>query len=1023
MQNGMVFGRSFVISFMVALVMTAPVVSGQTRVVVPSAGSSTVQVVDLDAGAVVTGFSVGGDAYGTAVQRDGRRSYAAQVHANQVSAVDVSPPGILTQAQNFTMHGAAVSPDGRTLYLTVRDGGQAVVLDAATLAESSRINGLSNPGGIFADPQGRYLAISNYGVPRLTLVDLASGLQRHAQLPGTGGWAITGTPSGGRLYVQLGSGFVAEVDPILGGTIRSVSAPAVLGSLALTPNGANLYLATQGPDLIHWDTQTMTPLAPIATGGAVSVDVSPDGSRAWVSRGANQSLTAYSTSNDAVVADIPVPGITLSMGRFIAATPGSTANWDLDDSGQGLLGQPALTLPSDASFVSGAIGRGALSCPVSGISADLPAPPANGAFTLSLWIRPTMLPIATAFIAGQAGNSAPQGWWLGLRGDRLRITGFSVSALEASAPVRAGNWHHAVVTVDSMNVSLFLDGVPAGSTTRVALDAASTPLRFCADPVVSTEPFNGAIDAATLYNRALPSLEVQAIRAASPQVATQTLEPGFEQGAVDTQLNNIPGWRFATYNRNDFGDYGSSPTGQWDARIATNRRHRGDASLRSYVRNNAGGGPTDANGRKATLVMGLPDDTRLTHRATHVELWRSDWDWTASSRWYHSLTMTLGDNRGRHETLLYCRAWGANEGCTGNFFDGSDLSETGADGTTWYRHRVEIPPDLDRERLWIRIEHQQDAWDGTSAESSVHLDDLALVGTVVGEELATASFGNNSVQFHARGGDGNLVPTRTIAGPLTTLNQPNGVAFGDDVIFVGNHGGQSIAVFSRDASGNVAPIRVIAGPSTGLGLVTHLRVFDGELFVASYGAPLRVFDVNASGDVAPTRVLPAMTGVYGMAIDEMEMYLSRHPDTGDNTIYVYARTASGSDAPTRTIAGQFLNFPSGPALTRTELIVSDYFNNVVRVFDRTASGAVAALRVFSDGTGLFDPADVWVRDNEIYVAARSSNSLRVYGVGDVGAVIARRVIGGAGTGLDQPLSVVDSSLPRRAEFLFQNGFE
>lgn len=293
-----------------------------------------------------------------------------------------------------------------------------------------------------------------------------------------------------------------------------------------------------------------------------------------------------------------------------------------------------------------------------------------------------------------------------------------------------------------------------------------------------------------------------------------------------------------------------------------------------------------------------------------------------------------------------------------------------------------------------------------------------------GQEIAVANFGNHRVQCFARDAAGNVTPTRSIAGPDTQLNQPNGVAFGVDAIFVANHEGRSVLAFPREADGNVAPLRVLSGALTGLGRATHLRVYGDELFVATYdGAPLAVFDVGASGNTAPKRVLNTISSVYGIAIDGEEMFLSRHPDTGDHAIYVFARTAAGTDAPLRVIQGQSLNFPAGLALTPTELIVADYFNHAVRVFDRSASGVTAALRVIEDPAGLSNPIEVFHRDDEIYVAARASNSIRVYGIGDHGSVVARRVIAGAATQIDQPLALVDSAFPAASDPVYADGFE
>lgn len=308
------------------------------------------------------------------------------------------------------------------------------------------------------------------------------------------------------------------------------------------------------------------------------------------------------------------------------------------------------------------------------------------------------------------------------------------------------------------------------------------------------------------------------------------------------------------------------------------------------------------------------------------------------------------------------------------------------------------------------------------ASTSYHRE-FRLRGDLPGAEVASASFGNQRVQLFARDGNGDLAPTRSLAGAATLLNQPNGVAFSATEMFVGNHAGQSITIYPRAAQGDLAPTRVITGTNTGLGLVTHLRVFDDELWVASYGAALRVFSVSDGGNVAPQRVLTSMIGVYGLAVTLDEVFVSRHPDTGDNSIYVYARTASGSSPPLRTILGQGLNFPSGLAVTETELVVSDYFNNAVRVFPRQASGSVTATRIISDSSGLSSPADVWVRDDEIFVAARASNSLRVYGLNDNGSSVPRRVIQGATTGLSEPLSIIDTSVPAPPDRVFGDGFE
>ena len=82
----------------------------------------------------------------------------------------------------------------------------------------------------------------------------------------------------------------------------------------------------------------------------------------------------------------------------------------------------------------------------------------------------------------------------------------------------------------------------------------------------------------------------------------------------------------------------------------------------------------------------------------------------------------LSDGTNSSGISLACQDWGNSEGCGGNSYDNHDMIDTGADGQTWYRHPIAIPANLDRSKLVITIRHQQDSWDGSSAESTIYYD-------------------------------------------------------------------------------------------------------------------------------------------------------------------------------------------------------------------------------------------------------------------------------------------------------------
>jgi sugar lactone lactonase YvrE len=70
---------------------------------------------------------------------------------------------------------------------------------------------------------------------------------------------------------------------------------------------------------------------------------------------------------------------------------------------------------------------------------------------------------------------------------------------------------------------------------------------------------------------------------------------------------------------------------------------------------------------------------------------------------------------------------------------------------------------------------------------------------------------------YAAGANGNVAPSRVIAGSNTGLQTPTGVALDSaGNIYVSTNANKSVVVFAASASGNATPIRTIAGTNTGL---------------------------------------------------------------------------------------------------------------------------------------------------------------------------------------------------------------
>jgi DNA-binding beta-propeller fold protein YncE len=125
-------------------------------------------------------------------------------------------------------------------------------------------------------------------------------------------------------------------------------------------------------------------------------------------------------------------------------------------------------------------------------------------------------------------------------------------------------------------------------------------------------------------------------------------------------------------------------------------------------------------------------------------------------------------------------------------------------------------------------------------------------------ETARGRFVPSSLTVYDGDAHGDVAPLRTIAGPLSQIDWPMGVAVDEanDEIFVANNGDSSVLVFGRTASGNVQPKRVIRGPATGIKGPMGVAIAKDEIWVANFGDHTAlVFPRLAAGNVAPRRVL------------------------------------------------------------------------------------------------------------------------------------------------------------------------
>ncbi len=243
---------------------------------------------------------------------------------------------------------------------------------------------------------------------------------------------------------------------------------------------------------------------------------------------------------------------------------------------------------------------------------------------------------------------------------------------------------------------------------------------------------------------------------------------------------------------------------------------------------------------------------------------------------------------------------------------------------------------------------------------------------------------------------GGTAPNRVVAGGLTTLSGPRGIAvdMARDQIYVANFLNDSILVFhnARTVAGGDAPSRTITGAPLSRPSALFMDVVNNRLYVVNTnGNSILIYD-NAStlnGGVAPSRTLAggmttlsAPMGVY-VDITRNLLYVAN----GSNQILVFNNAAVTPGiiniAPLRTIsissntAGIFVD------VMADRLYVANTGANSLFVFNSAStanSSSIPARTLSGGGSMLSQPRDVFVDlgTDRLYVANAGDNSILVF---------------------------------------------
>ncbi|HKV42409.1 MAG TPA: YncE family protein [Blastocatellia bacterium] len=267
-------------------------------------------------------ITVGKHPHGAAASPDGRRVYVTVEGQNELVAIDTSTNRVIKRSNiGNRPNEPCVADGGRFVFVPLLEDSVVAVVDAETLEVVDHIKVPAMPHNTFASADGRHVYVGSMSGQRITTIDASTRLVTAEFNPG--GWvrplAIKRDESVAYAALSGLHGFV-EIDMRVRRverTVRLLQLPpdtpkpfldTYTHGLALTPDEHRLYVTSvPGNALYVYSVPDLDRLAKINVGKAPNwIAVRPDGNVLFVSNQASDTVSVIDTGTNTVIATVPV---------------------------------------------------------------------------------------------------------------------------------------------------------------------------------------------------------------------------------------------------------------------------------------------------------------------------------------------------------------------------------------------------------------------------------------------------------------------------------------------------------------------------------------------------------------------------------------------------------------------------------------------------------------------------------------------------------------------------------------------
>lgn len=292
------------------------------RVYVTNSKGDDVTIIDPATMKVIGSIKVGDNPHGRILSPDRRTLYVSVEGTDELVSVDVATNLVKARVKvGRAPNEVSITRDGRNVFVPARNDATVDIVDTTSMKVVARLKTPAMPHNTYVSADGQHLYVGSMSGSRITIFDTTRRKQVGEIAPGNWVRPIALRRDESLAYVALSAlhGF-AVIDLKQGKVIRRVELPALppgtetppyetlTHGLALTPDERELYVTSMAGKAVYvFSVPDLKQLGKIDVGRYPNwISISPDGRLVWVSNQLDDSVSVIDTRTKKVVATIPV---------------------------------------------------------------------------------------------------------------------------------------------------------------------------------------------------------------------------------------------------------------------------------------------------------------------------------------------------------------------------------------------------------------------------------------------------------------------------------------------------------------------------------------------------------------------------------------------------------------------------------------------------------------------------------------------------------------------------------------------